>query len=90
MAVKPAAALGIALLLLGFGLGYLMWGRGTTELRNELARANARLTEQSMRADEWQSKFAETESELKRAAEGLRRERELRERFERLVSEGRK
>lgn len=47
MNVKPLAVLSVALLLLGLGLGYLMWGRGTTELRNELGRANARLAEQS-------------------------------------------
>jgi uncharacterized protein HemX len=90
MNAKLLAVLSVALLLLGLGLGYLMWGRGTTELRNELGRANDRLAEQSVRADEMQSKFTETESELRRAAEGLRRERELRERFEELVSEGRK
>jgi len=90
MSLKSLAAVGVALLLLGLGLGYLRWGRNSTELRSELAGVKARLAEQSMRADEWHSKFAETEAELKRAAEGLRRERELRERLEDLVNKGRK
>lgn len=88
--MKPLAGLGVALLLLGLVLGYLVWGRRTTELANELARVTDRLTRESDRADELQSKFAETEAELRRAAEGLRRERELRARFEDLLSEGRK
>jgi hypothetical protein len=48
------------------------------------------LTEQQRRADELQSKLAGTEAELSRAAEGLRRERELREKFEDMVNKGRK
>jgi hypothetical protein len=90
MGVKLLAALGVGLLLLGLGLGYWLWGRGATQLSDELDRTKIRLAGQSIRADEMQSKFAETESELRRAAEGLKRERELRERYEELVSEGRK
>lgn len=90
MGVKSLAGLGIGLLLVGLLVGYLIWGRSTQKLANELADVKARLAEQARHADELQSKYAETESELRRAAEGLRRERELRERFEDLVSKGRK
>lgn len=87
---KSLAALGIGLLLVGLLAGYLLWGRSTRTVMDELADVKARLGEQTRRADELQSKFAETESDLRQAAEGLRRERELRERFEDLVSKGRK
>jgi hypothetical protein len=90
MGIKAFAGLGVGMLLLGLAVGYFAWGRRTTELASELAQATDRLSRESARADELQSKFSETEAELRRAAEGLRRERELRARFEELVNEGRK
>lgn len=90
MSVKSAAALGIALLLVGLLVGYLIWGRAAPSLVNELATVKERLAAETRRADETQSKLAETESELKRAAEGLKSEREFRQRLEQLVSKGRK
>jgi uncharacterized membrane-anchored protein YhcB (DUF1043 family) len=83
-------ALALGTLLIGVLAGYLMWGLPTRNVARQLDDAKTQLTEQRHRADELQSKFAETESELKRAAEGLRRERELREKFEDMVNRGQK
>jgi hypothetical protein len=90
MGLKALAGLGVGMLLLGLVVGYFAGGRRTTELATELAQATDQLSQESARADELQSKFSETEAELKRAAEGLRRERELRARFEELLNESRK
>jgi hypothetical protein len=90
MSLKALAGLGVGILLLGLVVGYFAGGRHTTELADRLTQATDRLNRESARADELQSKFAETEAELKRAAEGLRRERALRARFEDPVNEGRK
>jgi hypothetical protein len=65
-------------------------GLPTRNVARQLDDAKTQLTEEQNRAAELQSKFAETEDELKRAVEGLRRERELREKFEEMVSEGKK
>ena len=81
-------ALGAA--VVGVLAGYLMWGLPTRNIARQLEETRTRLSEQTLRADELQAKFAETESELRRAAEGLARERELREKFEGLVNTGRK
>jgi hypothetical protein len=81
-------ALGAA--VAGVLAGYLMWGLPTRNVARQLEEARTRLSEQTLRADQLQSRFAETESELKRAAEGLQRERELREKLEDLVNAGRK
>jgi len=83
-------AAGLGTLLVGVLAGYLMWGLPTRDVARQLDETRTRLGEQSRRADELQAKVAETESELKRAAEGLLRERELREKFEDLVNQGRK
>ena len=53
------AVLGLVLVLLGVGLGFLLWGRGTTGLKDELARASTQLAEQSQSTDEWRSRFAD-------------------------------
>jgi hypothetical protein len=90
MGLKVLAGLGVGMLLLGLVVGYFAGGWRTTKLADELAHATDRLNRESARADELQSKFTETEAELRRAAEGLRRERELRARLEDLVNEGRK
>ena len=84
-----ALTIGVALLI-GVLAGYLMWGLPTRDVARQLDDAKAQLTEERSRAAELQSQFADTESELKRAAEGLRRERELREKLEEMVSEGKK
>ena len=87
---KYAVALGIVGVLIGLLVGYLMWGRPARSLNKELAEAKAGVVEQTQRADAVQGKLAETESELKRAMEGLKSERDLREKYQELVSEGRK
>jgi uncharacterized membrane-anchored protein YhcB (DUF1043 family) len=90
MGIRWITAVAIGTLLIGVLAGYLMWGLPTRNVARQLDDAKTQLTEEHNRAAEWQSKFAETEAELKRAAEGLRRERELREKFEEMVSEGKK
>jgi hypothetical protein len=76
--------------VVGLLAGYFMWARPTRDVARQLDEAKTRLSEQGRRADDLQSKLTETEAELKRAAEGLQRERELREKFEDLVNKGRK
>jgi uncharacterized membrane-anchored protein YhcB (DUF1043 family) len=83
-------ALGLSVLLVGILVGYLVWGLPTRDVTRQLNDLKTQLTEQQRRADELQSKLAGTEAELIRAAEGLRRERELREKFEDMVNKGRK
>jgi uncharacterized membrane-anchored protein YhcB (DUF1043 family) len=83
-------ALGLGVLLVGISVGYLMWGLPTRDVTRQLSDLKTQLTEQQRRADDLQSKLVGTEAELTRAAEGLRRERELREKFEDMVNKGRK
>lgn len=90
MSIKWVIALGIGTILIGLLAGYLMWGRSTQPLVSELAGVKAQLAEQTQRAEDLQRRFAEIESELKRAMEGLKAERELRQRLEEIVSKGRK
>jgi hypothetical protein len=90
MGIRWITALALGTLLIGVLAGYLMWGLPTRDVARQLDDAKAQLTEERSRAAELQSQFADTESELKRAAEGLRRERELREKLEEMVSEGKK
>jgi uncharacterized membrane-anchored protein YhcB (DUF1043 family) len=90
MGARWTIALGLGALLVGVLAGYLMWGLPTRNVARQLDEMKTQLTEQTRRAEEQQAKFTETEAELKRAAEGLRRERELREKFEDMVNKGRK
>ena len=90
MGIRWITALALGTLLIGVLAGYLMWGLPTRNVARQLDDAKAQFTEERGRAAELQSKFSETESELKRAAEGLRRERELREKYEEMVSQGQK
>jgi hypothetical protein len=92
---RTAAILALGSLLVGLLVGYLFWGR--VPHQQELSDARARLAEQTQRADGLQRqvedlrrKYTETEAELTRAGEGLRREREAREALEEVVSKGRK
>jgi hypothetical protein len=85
----------IGTLLVGVLVGYVLWGRAPRP--RELADSQARLAEESQRADalqkrmeDLQRKFVDLEAELQRAGEGLRREREAREALEEMVSKGRK
>jgi uncharacterized membrane-anchored protein YhcB (DUF1043 family) len=82
--------LGLGVLFAGILVGYLMWGLPTRDVLRQVNDMKTQLTEQRRRADELQSKLADTAAELSRAAEGLRRERELREKFEDMVNKGRK
>ncbi len=90
MNTKYVVALGIVGVLIGLLVGYLMWDRPARPLVKELADAKAGLVEETQRADEAQGKLSETESELKRAMDRLKSERDLREKYQELVSEGRK
>jgi predicted nucleic acid-binding Zn-ribbon protein len=94
---RSAIVLAIGVLLVGLLVGYVIWGRPPQRLASELADTRARLAEQTQRAGELQQrmediqrKFAEMEGELMRAGEGLRREREAREKLEEVLSKGRK
>ena len=90
MGTRWVIAIALGTLLIGVVTGYLMWGLPTRNVARQLDDAKAQLTEERSRAAELQSKFTETESELERAAEGLRREREHREKLEEVVSQGQK
>jgi uncharacterized membrane-anchored protein YhcB (DUF1043 family) len=90
MGIRGMIVTALGAVVAGVLAGYLMWGLPTRNVARQLDEARTRLAEQTLRADELQSKFTETESELKRAAEGLQRERELREKFEDLVNTGKK
>jgi hypothetical protein len=90
MGARGTVASGLGTLAVGVLAGYLMWGLPSRNVTRELNDASTQLNEQTRRADDLQARFAETESELERAAEGLRRERELREKLEDMVNEGRK
>jgi hypothetical protein len=90
MGARGTVALGLGTLAVGVLAGYLMWGLPSRNVTRELNDASTQLSEQTRRAEDLQARFAETEAELERAAEGLRRERELREKLEDMVNEGRK
>jgi septal ring factor EnvC (AmiA/AmiB activator) len=90
MGIRGMVVLALGTLLVGVLAGYFMWGLPTRDVARELADARTQLSNQGRRTDELQSKLAETESELKRAAEGLKRERDLREKFEDMVNKGQK
>jgi len=90
MGARGTVALGLGTLAVGVLAGYLMWGLPSRNVTRELNDTSIQLGEQTRRADELQAKFAETEAELERAAEGLKRERDLREKFEDMVNKGQK
>ena len=72
------------------GLVGVLIGLPVRPLMKELTDVKAGLVEQTERADAAQGQLAETEAELKRVAERLSSERDLREKYQELVSEGRK
>ena len=88
--MRVMAAVGIVALLVGGLAGYLMWGRPTQRVADELAAVRRQVAEETQRASEMQSKLADTEAQLKRLTEALKSEREVRQRLEQTVSEGRK
>jgi uncharacterized protein HemX len=88
--MRVMAAVGIVALLVGALAGYLMWGRPTQRVADELAAVRRQVAEETQRASEMQSKLADTEAQLKRLTEALKSEREVRQRHEQTVSEGRK
>jgi multidrug resistance efflux pump len=90
MDARWTIGLGLGAVLVGVLAGYLMWGLPTRNAARQLDEMKTQLTQQGRRADELQATFTETEAELKRAAEGLRRERELREKFKDMVNQGQK
>lgn len=81
--LRNFVAVGIACVLAGLFVGYLLWGQNTQQLSHELVDTRTRL-------DDAQSKLMEAESRLKKVDEDLRSEQERRRRLELVLSEGRK
>jgi uncharacterized membrane-anchored protein YhcB (DUF1043 family) len=97
MSSRGVIGLAIAALLVGIVVGYLVWSRPPRDVARELADTRARLSTETQRADalqkrveDVQRRLGETEGELRRAGEGLMRERQAREKLEELVSKERK
>ncbi len=94
MDIKKFASRGLVWLLLGLvggGLALDQWWRHhTAGLVRQLTDLEAQEKEQAKRADELQSRLNKYEEELKGLQEALGQERDLRHRYERVLSEGRK
>lgn len=77
--------------LVGGGLALdQWWRRHTAGLVRQLTDLEAREKEQAKRADELQARLTRDEEELKALKDELKQERDLRQRYERVLSEGRK
>lgn len=77
--------------LIGGGLTLDQWWRHhTAGLVRQLTDLEARDKEQVKRADELEARLTRNEEELKALKEELTQERDLRQRYERVLSEGRK
>ncbi len=94
MDVKKFASRGLVWFLLGLiggGLALDQWWRHqTASLVRQLTDLEAREREQAKRADELKARLGKYEEELKGLQEALGQERDLRRRYERVLSEGRK
>lgn len=85
-----ATVLAAAGLLLGVLVGYVLWGEKTRDLQRELGDLQRREAAEKRRADDLHSRMSEVEAQLKKLTDDLTAERELRNKYERLVSKGRK
>ena len=66
------------------------WRHHTAGLVRQLADMQARQREQARTAEELEARLKKDEEGLKALGEDLQRERDLRQRYERVLSEGRK
>jgi uncharacterized membrane-anchored protein YhcB (DUF1043 family) len=88
--MRHAVVLGLVGVVIGLLVGYLVWELPVKPLIKELTNVKADLVEQTKRADAAQGQLEETEAELKRVVKRLSSERDLREKYQELVSEGQK
>ena len=89
MSVKPAAVVGIIAILIGIVVGYLVWGSHLQRLADELAAVKGQLAEArqvAQREGAVATRIQEVEGQLKQATESLGKERELREKLEKLTA----
>lgn len=94
MTFKTVIAVGIAGVLVGILVGYLLWGLGSGKLANELSEVKARLATETQQVEERQrqieAQLKQAEAKLKKVTGDLELERQRREKLELLLSRGRK
>lgn len=90
MSPTRIVAFGLACLLAGLLAGYLFWGLPTRGLENGLREAQNRLGVETARADQVEDRLKQAEARLEQLTADLKSERELRQKFELLISRGRK
>lgn len=87
---KKIIAFGIAFVLVGVLIGFLLWGQRSERLTNELADVRARLQRSEERPKQIEGKLKEAESMLQKVTEELEFEKMRRRKLELLISQGRK
>jgi len=88
--VKWGVTLAIGALVFGLLVGYLMWGQSSQKLGGELNDLRTRLTQETLRAANAESKLADMDTRLKQLGEDLETERKQRQRLQDLLGQGRK
>ena len=85
----PTAVIGIVAILIGLFIGYLSWGASAGKLSTELTAAKAKVAEAqqaAVREGALATKVQDLESQLKQASESLGKEKETREKLEKLAA----
>ncbi len=87
---RIAAIIGIAGLLVGLLVGYLSWGQANRKLTADVSRLEQQAAESKQQADDLRGRLTSAEGQLKTLTEEMKTERELRQRYEGLVTRGKK
>ena len=87
--MKPAAVVAIIALIVGLGIGYLVWGAQARQLESEAGAVKASLAQAqqaAVREGQMATKVQGIEAQIKKATEDLKTETDAREKLEKLAA----
>jgi hypothetical protein len=88
--MKPiAVVIAVVALVVGVGVGYMVWGSQASQLEADIARAKARLAEAQqagVREGTMATKLQEIEAQIKKAGDDLKVEQEAKDKLEKVAA----
>jgi cell division protein FtsB len=87
---RTATVVGIVALIIGLLVGYLYWGQTAGKLRADVTRLDQLVADAKQQTEDLKTRLGNAEAQVKTLGEQLQTEKDLRQKYEGMVSRGKK